>query len=74
MEKVKKSMLLDISPDTRSSFCTKETAIDKTSEWYRLISGGKTTDAKFQRFWGACKLFCIEGNKEEEVGMTLLTI
>lgn len=55
-----------------SSFCTKESAVDKTLECYRFISGGKKIGAKFQSFLGTCKLFYTEGKKEEEGGMTLL--
>lgn len=56
-----------------SSLCTKESVVGKVSECYRFISGRKKIGAKFQKFLGACKLFCAEGRKEEEGGVTLLT-
>lgn len=48
-------------------FCTKEGAIDKTAECYRLISGGKKTGVKFQSFVGSRKFSNQkEGNKRKE--------
>lgn len=48
-------------------FCTKESAIDKTTECYRLISGGKKTGVKFQSFMGSWKFSNQkEGNKGKE--------